>query len=178
MMRQYIIMNVTFSVSAFLDRVGVDQTSLARLLDDAGFRTSDLSTVAGTMQYLGRLLECALELRDLASNNRYDYSIEKACEYISTHFASEDISLNSVAKSVNLSPAHFSSIFSRNMGKTFTEYLTEIRMERARELLLFSTKRSSEVAYEIGFRDPHYFSYVFKKMYGCSPREFRSTGKE
>ena len=90
------------------------------------------------------------------------------------NFASEDISLNTVSKFVNLSPTHFSMIFSQESGKTFIEFLTETRMEKAKELLLCTPKRSSEIAYEVGFRDSHYFSYVFKKIVGKSPREFRA----
>ena len=54
------------------------------------------------------------------------------------------------------------------------EYLTEKRMERAKELLRYSGKRSSEVAYEGGYRDPRYFSFLFKKTQGCTPSSYRA----
>ena len=74
----------------------------------------------------------------------------------------------------NISPNYFSGVFSQEMGQTFVEYLTEKRMERAKELLRYSGKRSSEVAYEVGYRDPRYFSFLFKKTQGCTPSSYRA----
>ena len=77
-----------------------------------------------------------------------------------------------------MSPNHFSSIFSQEMGSTFIEYLIGKRMERAKELLRTTQLRSSEVAYRVGYRDPHYFSSTFKKIQGMTPREYRVSYKE
>ena len=87
--------------------------------------------------------------------------------------ANPDLSLNNVAAQVNFSPSHFSAVFSRETGETFTECLINIRMEKARELLRTTTLKSFEIASQIGYNDPHYFSYVFKKHTGLSPRKFR-----
>ena len=83
---------------------------------------------------------------------------------------------NEVASAVNMSANYFSAIFSQKMQKTFVEYLTGKRMERAKKLLRETDKSSGEIAQEVGYKDPHYFSYVFKKNMGCSPREYRSGG--
>lgn len=90
---------------------------------------------------------------------------------------SENISLNLVASNVNISPSYFSSLFSQEVGSTFVEYLTGVRMEKAKELLMCSDKRTSDIGYEVGYKDSHYFSYIFKKTQGCSPKEFRSRGR-
>lgn len=97
---------------------------------------------------------------------------------ISEHYMSEEISLNSVADSVGMSPSYFSSVFSKESGKTFVEFLTETRMEKAKELLMCSALKTSEIGYEVGYKDPHYFSYIFKKTQGCSPKDYRARGKE
>jgi len=178
LLRQYIVMNINFAVASFLEKIGIDKAAIASRFEKINLQASELSTISGTQNYLVKLIKYALELRDNAAQNQYGTSIEKSREYIRAHFADDYISLNTTAKSVNLSPAHFSSIFSQETGKTFTEFLTEVRLEKAKELLLCSAKRSSEIAYEVGYRDPHYFSYVFKKLEGCSPREFRASGKE
>ena len=64
------------------------------------------------------------------------------------------------------------------MGLSFVEYLTQKRMTRAKQLLRQSRKRTGEIAAEVGYRDPRYFSFVFKKTQGCTPREYRGGEQE
>lgn len=127
--------------------------------------------------YIGRLIQGMLRIRDTVSGRRYSDIIESAQKYIAENFMSEDISLNSVSSSVGMSPSYFSSIFSQEVGQTFVEYLTSIRMERAKELLMCSSKKTSEIGFEVGYKDSHYFSYIFKKTQGCSPKDYRTRGK-
>jgi two-component system response regulator YesN len=103
--------------------------------------------------------------------------IQKAKQHIDLHFADQDISLHSVASIVHVSPNHFSTIFSQETGETFIEYLTRVRINKSKDLLLTTTLRSTDIAYDVGFGDPHYFSYIFKKHTGISPREFRTGSK-
>ncbi len=100
-------------------------------------------------------------------------TIRKAKQFIEGQFHQSGLSLNDVASHVNLSPNHFSTVFSQEAGSTFIEYLTTIRIEKAKKLLLTSPMRSGDITYEVGYNDPHYFSYIFKKQTGVSPREFR-----
>ena len=79
-----------------------------------------------------------------------------------------------MAQAINISANYLSALFSQRMGVSFVEYLTQKRMARARQLLLKTNMRSSEIAYEVGYRDPRYFSFVFRKTQGCTPRAFRS----
>jgi two-component system response regulator YesN len=79
-----------------------------------------------------------------------------------------------VASEVSLSASHFSVVFSQEAGQTFKEYLTEIRINKAKELLRMTSLRSADIAFQVGYNDPHYFSSVFKKNTGLSPIEFRS----
>jgi two-component system response regulator YesN len=106
-------------------------------------------------------------------SSRHAGVIEKSRDYIRERFAEGDISLNTVAEFVGLSPNHFSTVFSQETGETFIECLTGTRLQRARELLKTTSIRSSEIAYMVGYNDPHYFSYVFKKNVGMSPSEYR-----
>jgi len=82
--------------------------------------------------------------------------------------------LNEVAAHVNLSPSHFSVIFSKEASQTFKEYLTELRIKKAKEYLRTTALRSADIAYQVGYSDPHYFSHVFRKVTGLSPNEFRN----
>ena len=106
-------------------------------------------------------------------SSRYSAIIEKSSDYIGEHYQDGSISLNSVAEYVGLSPNHFSAIFSQETGETFIEHLTSTRLRKACELLRSTPAKSSEIAYVVGYNDPHYFSYVFKKNMGLSPSEYR-----
>lgn len=99
--------------------------------------------------------------------------IAKARSYIDAHYADPDISLSQVAAQVLLSPTYFSVVFSRTMGETFIEYLTNVRIRKAIELLLTTSLASSEIAYRIGYQNPRYFYSVFRKVVGQPPNEFR-----
>ena len=105
--------------------------------------------------------------------SRYAGIIEKSREYIANHYSDGSISLNSVAEHVGMSPNHFSAIFSQETGETFIDRLTSVRLERAKELLRTTAAKAAEIAYMVGYNDPHYFSYVFKKNVGTSPSDYR-----
>jgi two-component system response regulator YesN len=99
--------------------------------------------------------------------------IAKACSYIETHYADPDISLSQVAAQVLLSPTYFSVVFGREVGETFIEYLTRVRIRKAIELLRSTSLTSSEIGYQIGYQNPRYFYSVFRKVVGQPPTEFR-----
>ena len=112
------------------------------------------------------------------TGKKYTEIIEKARNYIQENYQNEDMSLQSVASNVNVSSNHFSAIFRKETGETFIEYLTTVRMDKAKELLICTSMKTSEVGFEVGYKDPHYFSYIFKKIQGMSPKEYRKMKKE
>ena len=118
-------------------------------------------------------LLAVIDWRNSRTQGRYADVILKAKRYIRENFANPDICLMATAKAVNMSPNHFSSVFSQECGMTYIEYLTAVRIETAKKLLKNTTMRSSEIAYETGFSAPHYFSFIFKKATRLSPLEFR-----
>jgi len=115
----------------------------------------------------------ALEFRDEQGSARHGVVIRKAKAFIGEHYANPELTLRQVANEVALSNNHFCTIFSQETGVTFTEYITTIRIEKAKELLRDKQMRTSDVAESVGYNDPHYFSYLFKKYTELSPREFR-----
>ena len=73
-----------------------------------------------------------------------------------------------------MSAAHFSTVFSQAMGRSFISYLTAMRMEKAKELLQTTNLRLSDIALEVGYNEPNYFSHVFRKVEGMTPKEWRA----
>lgn len=104
---------------------------------------------------------------------KYQSVINQAKSFISEHFSDPNISLNLVAEKVHLSPAHFSTIFSQATDSTFIEYLTNQRIALAKELLVTTNLRLADIAFDIGYNDPNYFSFIFKKKEKISPKEYR-----
>ena len=83
-----------------------------------------------------------------------------------------------MAAEVGFSPNHFSTVFSQETGETFVEYLTRVRIDAAREKLCSGQDRMSDIAFDVGYHDPNYFSYIFKKRTGLSPRDYRAAYRE
>lgn len=98
--------------------------------------------------------------------------ITRAKEFIKQR-QSEDISLGEVAKAVNTSSFYFCKLFKKATGLNFTNYVSRVRIEKAKNLLLNPNLRVSEIAYEVGFQSLTHFNRVFKKIIGESPSEYR-----
>lgn len=102
--------------------------------------------------------------------------ISKAKHYIEKNY-NRDISLDDVSRSVDISPYYFSKLFKEETGENFIEYLTNIRIEKAKKLLLHSDMNIKNICIDTGYSDPNYFSRIFKKQVGLTPTEFRELGK-
>ena len=178
LMRQYIIMDIYIVIMSFCEKIDAVNHDYQQETEKLKSTIQNMNSVSEIRAYITYMLNQAIELRDSISKKRYADIIKAAEKMISEHYMSEEISLNSVADSVGMSPSYFSSVFSKESGKTFVEFLTETRMEKAKELLMCSTLKTSEIGYEVGYKDPHYFSYIFKKTQGCSPKDYRARGKE
>ena len=169
MFRQYIILDAYFCVVDFLDSLQLQKDELEPLDITSGILQSEETAI----KYVIRIIEKALELREKTASNRYGGIVDEVKKYIDKNYADEDLSLNVLASHVNFSPNHLSMVFSQQTGKTFIKYLTDFRMSKAKELLRCTGKRSSEISLEVGYKDPHYFSYLFKKTQGMTPTQYR-----
>ncbi|PYI53985.1 response regulator [Paenibacillus flagellatus] len=117
-----------------------------------------------------------LDLSDFVRDKRGGRTrtvIRKAIELIEAHYRVEDLSINRLAEELHMNASYFSRLFSQETGYTFTEYLTMTRLEKAKLLLRDTSLRVSEIAFEIGLRDPFYFSTLFKRYTGLKPTEYR-----
>lgn len=171
--RQYIVMDIYFAVKVFMEQINILAEPANDILGGLKKAQTIILDLQETKSYLENIINIALKHRIISSEKKYHIMIENARDYIHKHYNNDQISLNTVAASVNISPSHFSTIFSQEMGLTFVEYLTDVRMEKAKELLCCTNMRISEIGYEVGYKDSHYFSFLFKKVQGISPKDFR-----
>lgn len=166
-------------------KVTVRMIAKARAADDpkdiaAQFSNEyDIFAASGRRDSFSKLAqELLLKAVEMRQENmgliKHSHVISRAEEYVAENFCDPNISLISVAKHVGISSAHFSTIFSQIVGKTFISYLTSMRIERAKELLSGTDMRLSAIAMEIGYNEPNYFSHVFRKNEGITPKEYRA----
>jgi two-component system, response regulator YesN len=171
--KNYIFMDIVLATAKFVNELGGNVDVVMPELGRLGTILAGIRTIEQIREQAQNILVSALVFRDSRTGNQYVAMLRQAKEYLDRHYVDPELSLNQVAATVNLSPCHFSAVFSQQNGQTFKEYLTELRIHRAKELLRTTILRSFEIADQIGYNDPHYFSYVFRKTTGLSPKEFR-----
>lgn len=103
--------------------------------------------------------------------------IEEAKQKIQEEFGDPDIGLEKIAAEVGLTQTYFSSLFKKETGMSFVEYLTDTRMKEAMRLLKETNEKIYVVAQKVGYLESGYFSHVFKKKYGMSPIQCRRQGQ-
>lgn len=175
--RSYVTLNVRFSVISFLKELGCD-TGILESENSEETLTESGKSLESAVAYAEKVISQAITLRDQNSGNKNKSILKSAIDFIDSNYMEEDISLNKVANVANVSANHFSALFSQNMGQTFIEYLTSLRMNKAKEYLRCTGMRSSEIAGKVGYKDAHYFSYLFKKTQGMTPSDYRKVREE
>ncbi|MCH5256225.1 MAG: response regulator [Lachnospiraceae bacterium] len=124
------------------------------------------------------LSENCLKMQKHILNERRDNTksfVTKAIEYVKEHYADQDLSIETICSYLNVSAAYFSTVFKKETGKTFINYLTDYRMEKAENLLLTENEKTYIIAQKVGYSDPNYFSYAFKKQFGMSPSKYKTS---
>jgi YesN/AraC family two-component response regulator len=99
--------------------------------------------------------------------------IKKVQRYVESHYQ-EAFTVEALSESLNYSPNYIRSIFKKYTGETLLEYITNLRMERALQLLLDTTVRIGDITYKVGYSNPSYFCSQFNKKYGMTPQQYRS----
>jgi len=177
--RYYVLMDLTAAATRIIRNFNpaLDGAELSRHFAD---RTQVFSSAISSRDFTDLATKICLkfiELRDSGNSCHHKKLVRKACDYIKENYADPDISLNTVAAHVSLSPTHFSTIFAQEMSVTFIDHLTAVRMEKVKEMLVSTDEKIVSIAFSVGYNEPNYLSYLFKKREGLSPKEYRMQKK-
>lgn len=172
--RQYMMMDVYFFVTEFIEEIYGDKKEIEAF----DISNKALQTADGAVNYITRIIKKAIVIRENTAKNMHKDVVKEVISFIENNYSNDELSLNTVAEYVGFSPNHLSTVFTKETGNNFIKYLTDYRMNKAKELLKCTSKRSSEISIEVGYKDPHYFSSLFKKTQGVTPTQYRGKGTE
>lgn len=127
------------------------------------------------------LTEVALKMNKALARERTNAAknvIREARQYIQDNFQDPDLSVEKICRHLHMSPAYFSTMFKKETGQAYIAYLTDVRLNRAVELLMATDDKTYVIAEKVGYPEQNYFSYVFKKKFGVSPTRYRTSRRQ
>jgi two-component system response regulator YesN len=175
---QYIFLDVILTVAQFVSDLGDQDHQIAPEIQDSESWLQHITTIEEMRGELRRIISGALVFRNSQANHERSILIQQAKHYIDNNFDDPDLQMNKIAAQYNLSSNHFSTVFSQEIGEPFRDYLNNLRINRAKELLSTTSIMCSQVAYQCGYNDAHYFSTFFKKKTGFTPQAFREHAQK
>ena len=175
-LRMYVCTDIYIAARSFARDLGVSDSSFTELFGDTDDIEIRLSTVVGTVEFLAALVEQCIRWRIESGRDGSSANVVRnACDYIEANYMRDDISLSTIAREVGLSPTYFSALFKKETGRGLSDYLNMVRIDKSKQLLCCTSKMIYEIAFEVGFQDYRYFSQIFKKYTGQTPRQFQNS---
>ncbi|MCR4568680.1 MAG: response regulator [Pseudobutyrivibrio sp.] len=172
---KYFAMTMYMCVCDFLKRLSYEPDAV--LSSDVRNQIEKVDSES-VIPLVREMLAVAISKRKNEVGKQSRSQLSAAMKYVDEHYSDSNLTLNQVAKEVNISPSYLSAMFSRENKTTFVEYMTAKRMEAAKAMLRNTGDKTQDIADKVGYKDSHYFSYIFKKTYGISPKEFRAKGQD
>lgn len=170
---QLLCFNIFFECRRALQEQGAEVDAIIENPLEIFQKLVDQPSYEIMFDHLESLIIKILDYRDELRFKQYSFDVDKAKKFIKSNYKDVSLSLKSISKHINMSACYFSVIFKKETGITYINYLTSIRVEKAKDLLLNSDLKVYEVAYEVGYDNPTYFSTLFKKLTGISPFDYK-----
>jgi two-component system, response regulator YesN len=164
------------SVLDELTALGVSPAAVSRDLGaDYDLAVGRLRTMEDVRAFLERITAYAGTILDGRNLPAAEWKVKDFKEYVSRHFGDPGLSVQAVAEALSISTSYLSKLVKRHLDRSVVDYLTEFRMEKAKELLATTDLMTHEVAEAAGYPDARYFSSLFKRHVGMTPTEYRTS---
>ncbi len=163
-------------IGSFIDAAilaGGEEKELNKLVKEYFNDITYIANFEMAEKWLSNVIPKIIKFVASIHKNRSTVIIEKAKDVIAKLYSTQ-IGYKDVAKELYISSSYFLSLFKQETGTTFVDYLTNVRIDKSKELLVNSPLSITEISYEIGINNPNYFSSIFKKITGVSAKDFRS----
>ncbi|SEA32904.1 two-component system, response regulator YesN [Thalassobacillus cyri] len=171
----YSLIDFTLTIKQYLKEQEIEDVVLLKEMANREVLAGWIKEYSEVESYIADMLQLVMK-SGIFSSGKVNPLIRKAQDYIQEHFNDSELSLQTVADKVNVSPSYFSRMFSKETGKTLVEYITSIRIEHAKKLLKSTNQRTYEIAQRVGYSDSHYFCNLFKKVTGMTTRQYKIRG--
>jgi two-component system, response regulator YesN len=169
----YLAIRIHLIYGLFLQKIGEDDQEMSFhncMIEETAVK---LDSHEKLKDYVKEICLSALAIRNACKKRNHHELVESAKQYIKECYEDSNLSLRSAASHIYISDCHLSNVFSKETGLTFVQYLTDIRIGKAKELLATTNMKTGDVGLQVGYKDPHYFSFIFKKHVGCNPSQYR-----
>ncbi|MBN1877119.1 MAG: response regulator [Anaerolineae bacterium] len=178
LVKHYMFLDIVLTVTQFVSDLGGNEAQGTLGVHKIESILARSGSIGQAREEIRNIFVAAFTFRNSQANYERSIILNQAKAYIDTHFTDPELQMSKVANRFNLSPGYFSTVFRDEIGETFRDYLSQIRIDRAKELLRTTNLRCLEVAYQCGYNDSHYFSFTFKRKTGLTPQQFRAQSQE
>ena len=172
---QAIFMQLLSSIVSTLQSIGADMNSIFPENPYGSF--SKLQSVSEIVRWFELIIDKTAKYVDCEMQSKGNQHVEKILEIINRNIGA-DLSLYYVASQLKLNPAYVGRLFKQMMGKSFVEYVTELRIEQSKELLVKEQISINEISSKVGYHNAYYFIKLFKENVGLTPGEYRKLFTE
>ncbi|MGH4038870.1 MAG: response regulator transcription factor [Sphaerochaeta sp.] len=174
----YNVNAVFFKLTKQFESIDIDLKTLCNTQAEVSFNILERPTFKERLEAFRTYIQKIADYYQGSLLGSHEESIRKSCDYIDENYSNSNLSLSDVADYVGMSKNYFSTLFGEIMKKTYSEYLTECRIREAQRLLMNTKLKNYEIANRVGFENPTYFSFAFKKVLGVTPSSYVKMIKE
>lgn len=165
-------MELIFVTISYLSKIGKETEEVFGIEIDFYEKILRFETQDEIENWIRNMISWILNYLKECKTSKQNRIIANAKHFIQMNYANSGLSLKMVSEFVELSESHFSTTFTKEVGETFTDYLTRLRLEKAKELISTTNLKLYEICERVGYTNAEHFSRIFKKMVGCSPKDY------